>query len=550
MSLMTHQPHAGFPAALALSGVLMAGTLVAQAQVQHARAATLTQGARVEVIGFEIQGNTLLDARELQVVVAPFVGDRSLDELNQAAQALQRRYASAGYGAVVVYVPPLEPGNPVVRLAVLEGKVGQIAVLGQQHASADRVRTSLPDLLPGATPNLRRIDAQVQLANENPARHIGVVLKPGSQPGQTDVDVNVRDVRPQSLHATLDNTGSSATGRLRLALGWQHANLSDRDDTLNLQYQTSTSYPSRVRVASAGYRLPIYTLVTMLDLFVADSEVDGGVVGTAIGDVRFNGSGRVLGVRATRFLPRLGAADQRVAVGVDHRRFRSRCDLMLPQQGNSSCGSIAGNVLVTPLSLDYILRSGPGQSWTVQIGAQTNVRMSKSDGSAENFAGARAGASPAYSLFRLATSGSLRLADSLSLQGRLAAQRTGSALIPGEQFGLGGAASVRGYAERELLADSGAVVALELHGPSWAVGGPAGAQLQGMAFLDWGYGRNNGDTACLGLDQTCVLAAAGVGARVQWGTLQARVDVARALRDASQTERGDSRGHLSVSYTF
>ena len=44
------------------------------------------------------------------------------------------------------------------------------------------LRASVPDLQVGTTPRLRVIDAQMQIANENPARTIGLLLGPGSAP--------------------------------------------------------------------------------------------------------------------------------------------------------------------------------------------------------------------------------------------------------------------------------------------------------------------------------------------------------------------------------
>ena len=48
------------------------------------------------------------------------------------------------------------------------------------------------------------------------------------------------------------------------------------------------------------------------------------------------------------------------------------------------------------------------------------------------------------------------------LSARLDGQWSDEPLIPGEQFGIGGARSVRGYEEREASGDSGFFVSAEL----------------------------------------------------------------------------------------
>jgi len=86
----------------------------------------------------------------------------------------------------------------------------------------------------------------------------------------------VTDEDWQKFGVTLDNTGTKETGRLRVGLGYQNANMFDRDHVLNLQYvgapySNSTNEagesdmlsfkPSdRVLIIGAGYHVPLYAL--------------------------------------------------------------------------------------------------------------------------------------------------------------------------------------------------------------------------------------------------------------------------------------------------
>ena len=56
---------------------------------------------KVQVQSFKVSGNTLLPAEQIDAVLARYTGERSLDELKQAALAVQALYRAAGYGAVV-----------------------------------------------------------------------------------------------------------------------------------------------------------------------------------------------------------------------------------------------------------------------------------------------------------------------------------------------------------------------------------------------------------------------------------------------------------------
>lgn len=524
----------------------------------------------LEVRAFEVTGNSLLPFLDIQRCLEPFKGRRSAAELQAATEKLQALYAQAGWGGVLVFLPPQDAGQRtrgVIAVTVLEGKVDHIVLRGARQFNDTNLRASLPELKPGQTPHLRRLDAQLQMANENPAKHLRVLLKPGERSGAIDAEVTVEESRFQRFQLLADNSGNSATGRWRAGLGWQHANLSDHDDTLALQYQTSPSHPSRVDVRSLAYRLPFYGPRLVLDAFAARSDIDGGQVSTALGDLRFNGSGRIAGLRLSHLLPRLQGADQRVALGLDWRQYLNRCEIDGLPPG--ACGTAAGQVVAVPLSLDYSLQAPAGQLWGAQLSLQTNTRRAGRHSSLADFQAVRAAARPGYTLLRLGWSGQWQpgaLPASPAtwiLRGRLASQLTNSALIPGEQFGLGGAASVRGYREREVAGDQGLSATFELLQSLWSSeaaeegqrpagsssGTASGLRAQWLAFVDVGRVRNRHGSTCLDNRSSCDAAAWGLGMRLAWNGWQLSLDVARAQRAAAETDRGDWRTHLSASYT-
>src|SRR5687767_2508843 len=82
-----------------------------------------TSPATVRVSGFQVTGNTLIDSRSLDAVLMPLLGQRTLEELQRAAAAVQALYAAEGYGAVVAYVPPQSGQDGIVTIAVVEGKI-------------------------------------------------------------------------------------------------------------------------------------------------------------------------------------------------------------------------------------------------------------------------------------------------------------------------------------------------------------------------------------------------------------------------------------------
>jgi hemolysin activation/secretion protein len=143
------------------------------------------------------------------------------------------------------------------------------------------------------------------------------------------------------------------------------------------------------------------------------------------------------------------------------------------------------------------------------------------------------------------------VAEDWALGGRLALQRTNDLLVQGEQFGLGGIATVRGYGERELAGDQGISASLELVTPRLGLAEQApGVDLRGVAFADGGQVANHGDLACLPQQTRCTLASLGVGLRLDWGPVQGRLYVAQAQRDGNGTRAGEWRTQFAVTANY
>ena len=497
----------------------------------------------------QLQGNTLLDAAAVQAVLAPFTGQRSLADLRQAAQAVQALYTQAGYAAVVVYVPPQAASDGVVTLNVVEGRVARIDVQGNQRLSAERVRAALPSLATGRTPLVRHIDAELQIANENPGRTMAVLLGPGDAPGEVVATVKVDEQPLHRFSATLDNSGNERTGRYRLGLGWQNADLSGHDDSLAVQLQLSPTELSAVQVASAGYRWPLPGLRAALDVFAAYSNVDGGLQASAAGDLRFAGRGRIAGARMVWYLPRLAEFDQRITTGLEYRAYLNDCSVAGLPAG--ACGAAGESVAVQPLTLEYAAQQGGAVPVLLNLSLVHNLGLGGSHAGVANFEAVRPGAERRYTVLRASAQGSAALVDDLRLAGRLSLQHSPDLLVPGEQFGLGGANSVRGYTERELAGDSGALLSAELISPRLAAGWlPPQADVRLLGFADVGEVHNGDSTICRAGRSSCSLSSWGLGLRLGWGPAQLRWDVAQALQDGSTTRRRDWRHHVALSASF
>jgi hemolysin activation/secretion protein len=138
------------------------------------------------------------------------------------------------------------------------------------------------------------------------------------------------------------------------------------------------------------------------------------------------------------------------------------------------------------------------------------------------------------------------------VQLRLAAngQWTRDMLVPGEQFGIGGADSVRGFLEREISDDKGYRVTAEVYSPDFGgKTGISGARTRALIFFDAGNVSRNHPAPAETFSQG--IASYGVGMRFAQGTKMAlRLDFA-VVGDGNATHPpGSTRLHASFSYIF
>jgi hemolysin activation/secretion protein len=504
----------------------------------------------LQVQSFQVLGNTLLPPDAIQTRLLPFKGTATLQQLRDAAAAVQELYRHAGYGGVVAFVPEQKPAAGVVQIRVVEGKLERVDITGLQQFTADNVLASLPALVKGQTPNVRLIDAQIQIANESPAKTVQVLLQPGQAVGGVAAKLTVAEQPVQRFSLRADNTGGTPAKRWRAALGWQHGNVLGLDHVFSAELQTAPQDISGVAVASAAYRMPFYAQAMALDLYGAFSDVSSGKTSTAAGDLQFSGRGHIAGARGTMYLPRWENVDQRVALGLESRDYLNDCSINgLP---DGACGSAGASVSLQPLSLTYTAQSSGELRLGLNLSVHHNLGLGGSHTTQAAFESVRAGAVRRYTVLRGSLQAVLPVLDWGTLALRGSAQSTGQPLVPGELFGVGGAASVRGYEEREVAGDTGAQGTVEFTSQNLAEGWLAlkDTDLRALAFVDAGYVSSLNGAPCLPGQTRCHLGGVGAGLRVATKLAQLRLDVAAALAHAATTQRGDVRVHVGLVVNF
>lgn len=502
---------------------------------------------------FEVEGASLVPQPEIDAALAPFRGpNRGFADLQSARTALTAAYTAKGYRAIEVVLPPQDITSGVVRIRVIERTVGKVVLEGNKFFDAGNVRAGVPSLSEGGAPNIDAINRDLRITNESPAKRSVVVFNPGTREEELEAVVRVAEEDPFSAFVSLDNSGTSATGRFRAGAGFRHANLFNRDHVLNMQYVTAPNragnpdqlslLPSKdVTILGAGYHLPAYALGGSFDFTAGYSNVNSGTLANLF---TVSGSGSFYSARYNRPLERIGEYEHRVSAGIDYKATRNA---VAPIGGGAS---LVPDITVHPVSLVYSGNlSDEGRETAFNVGVWQNLPGGdKADQPAFDLV--RAGATARYRLFRAALNHTRTLEGDLQVRFAASAQVTGDMLVPGEQFGAGGADSVRGYLERELANDRGHRVSAELYTSDFGTSLPfEGAHLRALAFVDWARLSRNRPTVLEAGRQG--LGSVGFGFRLNVGrNVSARADFGVVTKAAGTQGRGDGRLHASFAWLF
>ncbi|MSQ52838.1 MAG: ShlB/FhaC/HecB family hemolysin secretion/activation protein [Betaproteobacteria bacterium] len=540
---------------LALSlAVFLAANAWAQSEPQSdTQPPQAQESERFDIERFSIEGNTLLSTGEIEELIGHLTGkEREYGDVQRALELLENRYRERGYSAVQVHVPEQELGKGVVVIGVIEASIRRVRVQGNEIYSEESIRRAMPAVREGAFPNAVAFSQNVQLANENPSRQVNVVMKGTDQEGLVDLDINVDESDPLKFTLSLDNTGNKQTGQHRLGVGMQYANLWGLDHVLSLNYGTSVEKQDQVSIFSISYRVPLYALGDSIDVIVAKSDVNAGTSPTVAGPLNFAGKGDIYGLRYNLLLPRSGEFSHRVVFGLDMKAIQNNCTIA----GAALCGSAGQDVTSRPVLVTYSGQwARPGEQSDFSLNYTQNI-AGAGMGKSKQFALARpspsggSGASANFSLVKATASHFQSLPEDWQMRIAGSAQYSRQSLISGEQFGIAGSSSVRGFSEREVARDTGYYANFELFTPNL---GPAigykDASVRLLHFYDLGYAVNN---TLQGEDkQKSAIASVGMGIRfaVQ-KNFNWRFDFARVVDQGGAKVRGARKAAFAVSYGF
>jgi hemolysin activation/secretion protein len=506
-----------------------------------------------------VDGSTVLPREQVEEVIYPYLGPgKTAQDVEQARKSLQDAYTKAGYITVSVAQPRwVDRAGGIIGMRVIERRVERLRVTHAKYFVPDAVRAGAPSVAPGTVPNIKAITADLVGLNQLPDRTVQPSLKPGRAPDTVDVDLDVSDKFP--LHGTLEvnNRYNADTHAERLTASLTYDNFFQRGDSGTISYTVAPEDVRDAEIESASYlfHIPDSRMSLLFTYLHSNSDV------IALGTTDVAGKGTTAGFRLLIPLGTTSAGSNSFthsfSLGWDYKKFYE-----LDRFGGQLCTNTDGKVVpgsapsadcqfvvssqtaapVTyyPLNAAYAANwTGPKSTTDVNVSAELGIGHLGSN--AEEFDNKRYAAPTGFSILRAGLTREQDLPYDLQLWGSLQGQVTNDPLVSSEQFGLGGADSIRGYLEAESLGDYGVTLQSEFRGPDLRkyVRGPVHS---------WRF-HLFADTGVVNLRQATVgqrngngLSSVGVGTRVNlWGYLNGAVQDAQTLNNGPDTKAGTNR---------
>jgi hemolysin activation/secretion protein len=503
----------------------------------------LDTGARVLVRDVRFVGNTVFSDAELRAIAQAFLG-RSLGalELEELRRNITLLYIEKGYinsGALLSTASVQSDG--MLQVTILEGRLSQVRLRGLQRLNENYVASRLvPN--PEAPLNVEALRERYQLLLSDPLLSgISTRLVPDVEQGKAILDVEVTRARPYQLTLSTDNHRSPSVGESAQGVSGLVRNLTSLGDTLSANWQGNPNGNTTDRYG-LNWAMPLNNKGTQLTVQIEEGSSTVTEATLKVLDIKSKLSSSEVGVNQTV---------------VDNLRQRLSYGLARSDRTNSTW------LLGVPFSFGAGIANGvlsettwkAWQDFTYRTDTSVLVARITRNLVQTNLTPAAAGADPnlqppvnyGYWVTQLNMGHRLTQAGT-QLQARATVQSANTRVTSLDGMGIGGANTVRGYRENQLLRDQGAVVNLELDVPMLSKKDGEGLQLNLVPFFDWGQGNNIGEAST-------ELSSAGLSVRAEWHGLSMSFAVAQRLKrpasaDALTGTIQDKSMHFQLSYNI
>lgn len=461
-------------------------------------------------------------------------GRMTVGHMVRVADGVTNFYRSQGYLVAKAFLPIQTIGvDSIVHIQVIEGRISEVVVEGAKRYSAATLRKPAESLV-GTVPTRDSVETALLYAQDYPGVRLFGTFRPGAEPGDTKLVLQVLEEDRFGFQFGADNYGTEFTGEYRARLDLQWKNPLGWGDQFNLALLQSVA-PENTTYGSLGYRVPVgmrgfgIGLGASQNAFVVNEEpfddlqLEGTITSYSAGfDWRYARG-------------RFGNARIGLAYVTKQSELTARDTLQISDD--------EFNIVEFESNMDRIdVRFKGVDQVTAKIRQGVGGKSGSSSGVEENF-----------TILEGRYSRVQALAETQTAIFRFKGQSTDKELSPLEQFALAGPDAVRAYPVGQVLRDTGQFASLEyqVQAPGFArAPGPFTRQwgdlLQLGLFADYAHGANAENKS-----QDDELS--GYGAGIHFGIPGSFTFVIEGAKPISAREASDGKdlriyGNLTVTF--
>ncbi len=422
-----------------------------------------------------------------------------LAEIFDVARQITRYFADEGYPLSLAYVPVQEIDNGAVRIRIIEGFIGEIAIEGAPKGAEGRLRKLGEKILAERPLTQKTLERYLLLANEIPGIAVTGVLAKGATP-ETGVKMTlVAKQKRFAAAANFNNRASRAVGREQVVGRASLSNLLTGVDQISLSAVQSIK-ADELSVYAGQYSTVVSAEGLSLNLTATRSEAAPGVPFLRV--LGFQTQGWTAGAGLSYPLIMSRDVKLKVAGAVNWKEFRSAF-------------GVTPNTLDRLWTTDFEAALSINDRWSGKnaIGLFASKGWDVFDATqAGSPLASRAGAGGEFLTLGAEISRTQSLTEWADMTVAVKAQTANKPLLSSEQCGFGGAGFGRGYDPFEIAGDRCVVALVEMRAnPAFLEFGRFKAQP--FVSFDAGAVQQKGALA-VGEDRNASLYSLGAGARL------------------------------------
>jgi len=474
--------------------------------------------ARIKINNIEFTENEIFKPEEIMVLSSELVArEVTINEIYEFIEKITAICQEKGFLTSFAYLPPQKFEEGVIKIAIFQGKIGNVTVKGNKWARTNYVTKNLLGINPEEQGLFNVNHLREGLDNINSRDYLkgSITLERGEKPETTDISVDIKDRIPLGLDVSWNNHGRELIGRQRAGISVTHDNLTGYGDSLT----SGTILANGTFGTNAQYRLPIGSKGDELSFLYSHSRVklDGDLYRSY--DIRGNSS--------------------LYSMGIVHPLYKKR-NLRI----NSEISYDFKNSETTARQPQFQMLD----NYELQV-LRTSINITKQDSSGrwhfDNFVSCGL-SNDNFVKFNSSLVRIHRLPFGSMGIFRLSGQYSPVSLVASEQFQVGGVSTVRGFKEGFLLGDNGYNVSLQVITPVPFMPDILKNKIKTAIFYDQAYARAiyQGQTS----SYKNFLQAVGCGLRIYITKyLTASLDLGIPLGRDRESNQDRTRFHFYVS---